>query len=105
MSTATLPTAIQTTSSSTIKSYASIDTATGRLVIALINRGTVARHAKLTLNGFRPNPSSLAGETLFGSGPGDLEPVVGGLPPSRWSNRKLIVTLPPTSLTVIQLTR
>lgn len=105
MSTAALPTAIQTTSSSTIKSYASIDTATGRLVIALINRGTVARHARLTLNGFRPNPSSLAGETLSGSGPGDLAPVVGGLPPSRWSNRKLIVTLPPTSLTVMQLTR
>jgi alpha-L-arabinofuranosidase len=97
---ATLPTTLETSSTSRIKIYASRDGTSTRLLI--INRDTSARTVRVTFSGGTPG-RAVSGQMLAGSGPSDLAPTLRTLPAWTWSSGRLQLTLPGVSIAVVHL--
>jgi hypothetical protein len=91
---------VATTSTATVRVFASHDPTSGHLNVWLINKSTAETFTELTLNQYEPKPATVT--ALSGAGPNDLFPVYRTKPSVAPVGNRLILTLDPTSITVLQ---
>ncbi|MFE0757619.1 hypothetical protein ACFW16_26905 [Inquilinus sp. NPDC058860] len=91
---------VATTSTATVRAFASHDPESGRLNVWLINKSMAETSTELTLNQYAPRPATVT--ALSGAGPDDLFPVYRAKSSVAPVGNRLILTLDPTSITVLQ---
>lgn len=94
---------VQTTSTATVRTFASHDPATGKLNVWLINKSTVEAPTIITLQNYTAG-STVPVSVLRGSGSTDTNPTFTNLTPGSVTNNQVSITLSPVSITVLQLT-